>query len=211
MLNTFVKLAPNRDKTPVIDVLVRLRKYYAEPHRYYHTWAHLERGYGEHTSVSDVPLSPVEFFAWAYHDAVYNPLAQDNEEKSGILFLQDYEALGFDVDHADEVVELIRSTEPSRESACVINDMDLCILGSNLKTYFGYVRNVRKEFTFLAEEVWRSGRSAVLNLFLQRVKRGKLYVTREFSAKFTHTAERNMTAELEVLMNEEKRNSLMGV
>jgi predicted metal-dependent HD superfamily phosphohydrolase len=211
MLSTFVKLAPNRDKTPVIDALVRLRKHYAEPHRYYHTWAHLEQGYGEHTSVSDVPLSPVEFFAWAYHDAVYNPLAQDNEEKSAIVFLQDYEALGFDVDHADDVVGLIRSTELSSEPACVINDMDLCILGSSLKTYFQYVRNVRKEYPFISEDVWRSGRMEVLKIFLKRSRLGKLYVTREFSAKFTYMAERNMTAELEQLMGEAKRNSVAAV
>ena len=90
-------------------------------------------------------------------------------------------------------MKIIRSTEPSQQGISVVNDMDLCVLGENLKTYFEYVKKVRKEYGFISEEVWRAGRSAVLKEFLQSPQ---LFVTTQFAAKFTFLAQRNMEAEL---------------
>lgn len=195
-MHEFLAYAPNRDKKTIEQTLETLAKRYSEPHRHYHNWSHIMRGWTEYKKLFDKPLTPIQAFAWLYHDAEYDPQRQDNEERSAVTFLRDSEALGFDSQAADAVMRLILSTIPSKNGKDVINDMDLCILGAELKPYLDYATAVRKEYSFVDDTLWKTGRMAVLKSFLRRKK---LYVTTEFAAKFTHTAKRNMQVELDVL------------
>ena len=59
---------------------LRIETAYSEPHRYYHTLAHLENMFAE--SARFAPLPPaVEWAIW-FHDFVYDPRSATNEEDS---------------------------------------------------------------------------------------------------------------------------------
>jgi predicted metal-dependent HD superfamily phosphohydrolase len=192
----FLSKAPSKNKADVQDALDRLILKYTEPSRFYHNLNHLEVGLTAFTTVCSRSLSAVEFFAWAYHDAIYNSQAQDNEERSAVCFLKDATALGFDIDSTDAVTAIIASTSPSKDGICVVNDMDLCILGMVPEVYWQYTVAVRKEYAWVEDEAWTQGRSAVLKRFLEK---DRLYLTNEFAARYTSQAYANIRNEYERL------------
>jgi predicted metal-dependent HD superfamily phosphohydrolase len=175
------------------EVLNRLKDRYKEPHRHYHTLAHIENGLKVHSELCSQPLQPLEFFAWVYHDAVYDTTQSDNEQKSAEVFMRDAKTLGFSMEDSDRVTKLILATAPSAEPLSVINDIDLIVLGAEPKVYDRYVKNIRKEYNWVEPEVWRKGRTAVLR---QILKRPALYITEPFIEKFTLQAIENMSREL---------------
>src|SRR5438128_12245744 len=63
-----------------------LSKRYTERHRAYHTLRHIEQCLVEFDEVRREAVDPiaVELALW-YHDAVYDPHARDNEERSAVL------------------------------------------------------------------------------------------------------------------------------
>ena len=67
-------------------LLEGLRTRYAEPQRHYHNWLHIEAMLKHFRRWEDEFHRP-EPVLWAlyWHDAVYDPLAQDNEEQSAQL------------------------------------------------------------------------------------------------------------------------------
>lgn len=87
VLNDYLTLAPS--KADAGELWLRmgiLERYYNEPHRAYHNLVHILFGYSQHQQFFGAMDAPT-FFAWTYHDAIYNPQASDNEERSARLFL----------------------------------------------------------------------------------------------------------------------------
>jgi predicted metal-dependent HD superfamily phosphohydrolase len=186
------------DGNVVLSLLDKLVAKYAEPEpaRYYHNLNHILTGLKTYNELfSDFP-NTVDFFAWAYHDVIYDSKASDNEQQSADYFLRDSAALGFTMDEAEKVMNVILSTKISAEPISVINDIDLSGLGAPADVYAQNTINIRKEYEWVEPEVWRSGRSAVLRQFLQRPT---LYITTEFFDRFTDQAIINITTELKSL------------
>lgn len=78
----------------VFDDLVRR---YGEPPRAYHTLDHIAAGLAELDAISSyVPRLPRGLFelAWWFHDAVYDPLATDNERRSEQLLRETLAPVG---------------------------------------------------------------------------------------------------------------------
>ncbi len=179
------------------DILGYLVERYNEPHRYYHTLAHIDYGLKVYKELMAEPLPVLEFFAWAYHDAVYDSTQSDNEQRSADVFMRDALNWGFPMSSCDRVTELILATHPSAEPISVVNDIDLSILGAAPELYDTYVQQIRKEYSWVEPEVWRKGRTAVLK---QLMHRSKLYITPEFEGAFTLPAIENISRELETLL-----------
>ena len=192
----FLKQAPNKNQNILQPILNSLVERYNEPPRHYHNMAHIENGLRLYHEMHTQPLSPVDFFTWAYHDSVYDSTRSDNENKSAELFLKDSQVLGFKVEDIDKVIAGILSTNLSEEPLGVVNDLDLSGLGSDPTTYAQNTENIRKEYSWVSPDVWRTGRTAVLRQLLQRPT---LYVTVPFFDCFTDQAIINMTEELEQL------------
>jgi predicted metal-dependent HD superfamily phosphohydrolase len=188
----FLSRTPGK-KIVAQEVLTKLKERYREPHRHYHTLAHIENGLRVYNELCFTPLLPLEFFAWAYHDAVYDTTQSDNEQKSAEVFMRDAKALGFSMEDSDRVTQLILSTNPSAEPLSVINDIDLTGLGADPAVYDLNTANIRKEYNWVEPEVWRKGRTAVLR---QILKRPDLYITEPFISKYTLQAIENMSREL---------------
>jgi predicted metal-dependent HD superfamily phosphohydrolase len=189
--NLFLLNAPAKDKLAVTEVFNRLIERYKEPSRHYHTLEHILNGFKVYYQLFALTeqLPVLEFFAWMYHDAVYDTTQSDNEAKSAEVFMRDAPMLGFTMEDVDKVTQLILATEPSAEPLSVINDMDLAELGADPAVFDANTDNIRKEYYWVEPKVWRKGRIAVLS---QILKRENLYVTKPFSDKFSNQAVENL-------------------
>ncbi|GGL57562.1 HD domain-containing protein [Planomonospora parontospora] len=145
---------------------------YGEPHRRYHTTAHLEAVL-DHVDVlaghaGDPDL--VRLAAW-FHDAVYDPQRGDNEERSARMAERALPELGLPSSAVAAVARLVRLTvthapEPGDADGAVLCDADLAILAASPEVYAAYAAAVREEYAFVPDEAFRSGRAAVLRSLL---------------------------------------------
>jgi predicted metal-dependent HD superfamily phosphohydrolase len=148
------------------DLLAR----WAEPHRHYHTRAHLAfvlDVIDEHAELAE-HLEAVRLAAW-FHDAVYAPESGDNEERSADLARA--ALAGRNGKLADEVVRLVLLTRDHRaatgdRNGGLLCDADLAILASPPARYADYARAVRAEYSFVPEDAYRTGRRDVLQQLL---------------------------------------------
>ncbi|MGL4552499.1 MAG: HD domain-containing protein [Gemmataceae bacterium] len=169
------------------DLLAR----HAEPHRHYHTLTHvlavLEALPGAGTTLAVA--------AW-YHDAVYDPRAADNEERSAGLMRRSLMMLPPDV--LDEAARLIRLTKTHQAAdddadGMALLDADLAILGADVADYDAYAAAIRREYAWVPEADYREGRTAVLRRFLGR---GRIYHTARMSGR-EGAARANLEREIE--------------
>lgn len=179
-----------------------LQAHYQDDGRYYHNLAHVRQVLEtvERLAPYAEALPAVKLAAW-FHDAIYEPGADDNEARSARYLRATFEPLAAPEDMVEEAARLIRLTE-GHEAADrdgngrVLLDADLAILGAELAAYERYAQAIRQEFAHIPEEAYRRGRAAVLRRILQREP---LYYTRPIQEEREARARRNMRWELAIL------------
>ena len=174
-----------------------LARCYAEPHRAYHdlehiaeclAWLDVARGQAERPDELALAL-------W-FHDAVYVPLAPDNEAKSARLFADLASEAGVPDACVGRISLLILATTThagEAGDALLMSDIDLAILGAPPHRYARYERAIRREFAEVDEERYRLGRTCVLRGFLGRLA---IYRTALFAARLEAQARHNLGAAL---------------
>jgi predicted metal-dependent HD superfamily phosphohydrolase len=180
-----------------------------EPVRRYHTATHV-MWVCRHVDrlVADTPVPDVEvvLVATLYHDAVYEPTAAHghNERASADLAARVLTDIGWASDRVGTVHSLIEATaahevpaDVDAAAAMVLLDADLAILGADPAAYLAYVTGVRAEYAHVPDETWRSGRTAVLDHFLERQR---LFLTEAMHAELDHRARANLSAERATLV-----------
>jgi predicted metal-dependent HD superfamily phosphohydrolase len=174
---------------------------WAEPHRAYHTAAHLADCLALLDEVRDAAARPAELeIALWYHDAVYDPAAGDNEAASAALAVADLAAAGAAPALQARVAGLVRQTDhragPSDPDAALLLDVDLAVLGAPADRYDAYARRIREEYRAVPEPVFRRERAAVLRRFLERPV---LYASPVLRARLEGRARANLARELAAL------------
>jgi predicted metal-dependent HD superfamily phosphohydrolase len=112
--------------------------------------------------------------ALVFHDAIYEPLATDNEERSARLLLYEGRCAWLHESLLQRAQVLVRATAHGvghavdTEEACIVVDADLSILGSDPSTFEEYERLVREEFGSVDDPSYAIGRAKVLTCFLER-------------------------------------------
>lgn len=175
---------------------------YSEPHRAYHTLAHLDFIFAklaQHAADAKEP-GRLAFAAW-YHDIVYDPLAKDNEERSALRAIEELTDLGAVPDFVDRVARLIRATAAHTKGGAddddnLFLDADFSILGADAATYRRYVADVRREYAAVSDDAWRTGRGAFLKNALAQPR---TFHTARFETAYGAQAKRNLAAELAAL------------
>lgn len=172
---------------------------WAEKHRGYHDLAHLDEVLTRIDLLADEAAAPdvVRLAAW-YHDAVYDPTAGDNEERSAELAVQALRRLGLAPDLVDEVARLVRLTathQPAEgdRNGAVLCDADLGVLAATAARYSTYVEGVRREYAHLDDATFARGRAAVLRGLLGHPR---LFRTAYGQREWETAARANVTAEL---------------
>jgi predicted metal-dependent HD superfamily phosphohydrolase len=174
---------------------------YTEPARAYHTFRHIEHCLVEFEEVRREAVDPIalELALW-YHDAVYDPHARDNEERSAVLAESIAAAAGLTRSTIQRAGDLIRvSTHrraPTDPDARLFVDIDLSILGQPHARFLEYEGEVRKEYEWVPEADFRFLRALILEAFLERFT---IYTTSHFVDKYEKQARENVTASVLVL------------
>jgi predicted metal-dependent HD superfamily phosphohydrolase len=166
---------------------------YSEHGRHYHTLDHIKASLG-HLDAFGLSAA-LEGAIW-FHDVVYDPARNDNEEQSAAFFMEST-AGWIDPDFADCIRRLILMTDPKTprdhdHDSNLMVDIDLAILGAPATEYGAYADAIRCEYAHVAEEDFKKGRVAVLRGFLA----APIYRTESFVGLET-TARQNILNELE--------------
>ncbi|MES2660834.1 MAG: phosphohydrolase [Verrucomicrobiota bacterium] len=169
---------------------------YTEPHRHYHNLRHIEAMLSKMDDVAPGDAA-MELSIW-YHDAIYDPKARDNEERSATFFGTEF-GHHLDKDLSDRVVRMILATDYARPRSAapdedMIRDIDLSILASAPEDYRAYTLAVRMEYAHVPDADFRTGRRAVMERFLE----GSIYHTAVFAAEESKAKE-NILVELDSL------------
>src|SRR5262249_3938128 len=118
-----------------------LLRRYAEPHRRYHTTTHLAEvlGHVDELAGEAADAEAVRLAAW-FHDAVYDPARDDNEERSAVLAEDLLGATDLPAETVAEVARLVRLTtthdpEEGDRNGAVLCDADLAVLAASPDRY----------------------------------------------------------------------------
>ncbi|WP_128003647.1 HD domain-containing protein [Piscinibacter defluvii] len=167
---------------------------YAEPRRSYHTLQHLEECLTWFEASAHLAAQPqeVEAALW-FHDAVYEPRAPGNEDLSASLAETSLVAAGASHEAARRVAALVLVTKhtalPASPDEQLLVDIDLCILGASAPRFAEYEQQVRAEYEFVPEAVFKQKRSAILRSFLARPR---IYGTEFFYSRLEQQARINL-------------------
>jgi predicted metal-dependent HD superfamily phosphohydrolase len=172
------------------DVLGR----YSEPHRHYHTYRHLAECFEKVKDIISLAEHPAEVNVglW-FHDAIYDTQHHDNEERSADWARDAARGLGVSADSAQRIHDLIMFTrhaaEPVGIDAQVLVDADLSILGAQPARFLEYEAQVRSEYGWVPDAVFRATRARILKEFLGRPH---LFSTGHFQEHYEAQARRNL-------------------
>lgn len=185
--------------------LRELLKLYTSKGRHYHTLEHILASLQELDKVlrfaDDVDALELAIF---YHDAIYDPLARNNEEESARLMQRHTAILPMPESLRLSCESLILATKHPKGIMRVgaderlISDIDLVILGSAPHVYDVYARNIRQEYLHLEARVYAQGRAAILEKFLahQCTDGAYIFYLRRFRTRYEHRARQNLSREL---------------
>jgi predicted metal-dependent HD superfamily phosphohydrolase len=185
-------------KHSVESVFAALEERYAEAHRAYHTYAHVQASLVLFDEAGHLAAHPdeVEAALWL-HDVIYDPRAADNEEQSARWADRYLGEAGVPGERLLTIGELILVTRhdgvPSSVGAQLVVDIDLAILGAEQEAFDLYERQIRLEYDWVAEETFCRRRAAVLTQFL---KRERIYQTPFFRERYEAQARANLARSL---------------
>ncbi|GHB05195.1 hypothetical protein GCM10010512_40890 [Streptomyces thermoviolaceus subsp. thermoviolaceus] len=188
--------ADGPDPVPYADDLLRR---WSQPHRRYHTVAHLTAVLDHIDTLEQYAADPdvVRLAGW-FHDAFYLPERSENEERSARLAERALPEAGVPEEKTAEVARLVRLTvthDPADDDpdGQVLCDADLAILAAPAQVYAAYAAAVREEYHFVPEDAFREGRSAILRELLGHPR---LFRTPHGQRHWEAAARRNLAAEL---------------
>ncbi len=145
----------------------RLHVSYSAAERHYHTLAHVNDCLNEFQALKHLCPHPVavELAIW-FHDIIYDPRSSDNEEQSAALADTLLTKARCDIRRRETVKALILATKhpsvPQDMNQCVIIDSDLAILGQPARRFDEYERQIRQEYAWVPEEIYRRKRREFL-------------------------------------------------
>ena len=183
-------------------VWLDLAEAYGADGRIYHTLIHIQHVWGIANQLQSVAtdFTAVQLAVW-FHDVVYDPRRSDNEAESAAYARRVLQPLGVSEDLLDTVADLILATKnheaaANDPNAFVMLDADLAILSTAPPQYDAYARAIRREYSFVPDEAYRAGRTAVLRRFLSR---SPFYFTEWMQERGDTAVYQNLSRELKWL------------
>lgn len=181
-----------------------LARFYGQPHRHYHTLAHVAdclREADAFRAAAPAFLSAemwhaVELALW-FHDVIHQPRADDNEERSADIFDAIASAAMVPPPFIAAVRRLILATKFDTPSATaeeqVIIDCDLASLGYAPTDFGRSGVAIRKEYGFVPDGDFVAARRATL---LRLSQRPGIFRTDFMRQRYEQQARANLTAAL---------------
>ena len=162
---------------PSMPLLSQLVTAWSAPHRHYHSLRHLQEclqtleRWGK-----DAPARHEIGVALWFHDAVYDPQRDDNEDKSASWAVTALKEFGVPEDKRRRIGKLIRATmhvSPTVKARAarvdgldLMLDIDLAILGADRARFEDYERQVRLEYAHVPDEAFARARADFVEVLL---------------------------------------------
>jgi predicted metal-dependent HD superfamily phosphohydrolase len=187
--------APRHADSALADAFAALTERYAEAQRHYHTAQHIAECLAHFDTARSLceHEAEVELALW-FHDAIYEPRAKDNEAQSAAWALRVMSDAGLDNASCNRVHALIMKTcheaLPGTADEQVLVDIDLAILGADEARFDEYEKQVRAEYGWVPDFLFRRTRKKILEAFLARPA---LYSTPHFKHQLEKKARENLT------------------
>ena len=169
---------------------------YNQSQRFYHTFnGHIASCLKELENVPN--LSPTDkqilTLSLLMHDAVMDFSHSDNEEMSAVFADILCQEIKMPQEITDRVIQCILATKhdsaPKDHNACITVDIDLAIFGQERRIFNAYERNIRKEYHFVPEEIFKVNRIKKLTHFLNRQS---IFYTSYFQKTYEIRAQKNL-------------------
>lgn len=187
-------------------IFQRLVTCYQDGQRHYHTLHHVHKVLTTIRYLADhvdppADLGAVQLAAW-FHDAVYDPLANDNEAASARLAVTMLGEAGLPAGTLAEVSRLILLTRlfqpdtrpgPDDTNAHLLLDADLTTLAAPAADYKLYNDAIRREYDAVSDAQYSLARRELLQRFLDLER---IYYTPRMFADSEEAARRNLRHEL---------------
>lgn len=186
----------NNDKPIAAETIHdRLVDFYGEAHRHYHTLDHIQHCLQEFDRVATFMDDPsaVEIALW-FHDAIYEPGAKDNEQRSAELFQKYSHTSGCtDTVFQQRIHNLIVITthreQPSQKDEQFIVDIDLSSFGLPWDIFERDGHRIRAECADMSDDEYYPGHVK----FLQALReRPTFFFTHFFQRRYEQTARENI-------------------
>jgi predicted metal-dependent HD superfamily phosphohydrolase len=174
---------------------------HGQAHRHYHTARHIGHCLAELDLARHLALQPgeAEMALW-FHDAIYDTHACDNELQSAAWAERFLGSQGLDPARIARIrghILATRHTAPAATAdAQLVVDVDLAILGSDADRYRQFETEVRQEYSWVPEAVFRARRAQILQSFLDRPA---IYHTAFFRERHEAAARLNLAAAIQTL------------
>lgn len=184
-----------------LTLMQKLVAAYEEPQRKYHTLQHLTECLSLFSLHLKIAVEPAEVEAalW-FHDAIYDVTAHDNEARSASWAVEALSAAGVGEERVERVGQHIMATRhavlPQGIDQQLLVDIDLAILGASRTRFEEYENQVRAEYAWVPEPLFRQKRAEVLAEFLARQP---LYNTAPLRAALEGQARENLAYSLQQL------------
>lgn len=169
---------------------------YESAERSYHSLNHLAVCLTELAAVREYceQVNVVELALW-FHDIVYVPSSNFNEELSAAVGSHYALTLTQNVTVASRVHELVLATKHQEtgildKDTQYLLDIDLAILGYPASDFMAYSAGIRREYSHLSDEEYKAGRQQVLQAFLNKEF---IYHTEYFRQKYEQSARKNIS------------------
>ena len=150
------------------SLLLDLTRRYLEPQRHYHTLEHIAAMLHQGR---EFPLDEEQIMAVWFHDAVYDPKSDQNEQKSARLASKWLAKCGWPVDAIERVGRMVLDTRghmPSTLQAEAVLDLDLMSLAVSWPAFEANTAAIRAEYAHVADADFAAGRRKFFTAMLQR-------------------------------------------
>lgn len=167
---------------------------YSEPHRHYHTLAHIGACLAALDAYRMLASRPAEIaVALWFHDVVYDTHRDDNEALSGEWAARCLRRCRLADDVIARIEQMILATQHTTSEVtgdtALLLDIDLGILGQPVHVFDRYDADIRREYAWVADDAYRTGRRRVLESFLARPR---IYTTDPFHEALDRPARSNL-------------------
>lgn len=129
---------------------------YNEPHRHWHNLEHIKKMIDDAKSKNI--LSDELLLAIIFHDIIYNPKANNNEELSADLFSK-----YIDNEKIKQAILETKTHEPKSKLSKQLCGLDLNILYGNYESFIDFEHKIFKEYDFVDYNVYKVKRLEILS------------------------------------------------
>lgn len=186
---------PKVESHKILDEIITS---YSQPHRSYHNLSHIYSLLMMAEEYYDFIDNPIlfELSIW-FHDLIYDPSRNDNEEKSAERALELLSPFIGDA-FLENLKQMILSTIKHSPILKDLDnelflDLDMSVLAADPEVYQTYTKAIRKEFKIFPDDMYHLGRRTVLENFKNKES---IFLTQFFKSNFEKKALENINAEL---------------